>query len=226
MHSIPKSNESPPPGPVIQELNEVPCCYAVVVEILKRHLLGRHYSKLGPRLRLSKIYLLTDPVKPRESARGSDGVLAACLTAWHGETESVEWTHVEFPEPSLTPDGADTLAAGRDEPCFGLPGGGTPAGSNTGTASTTRSRAESAREEVSLASDWILGAGVAAEAAGDWSILVPVSQIYLTTERSRQSRFAQCQRGSSEHKRFYSQGSATCRRGSSGRNLSRQESRA
>lgn len=31
MHSIAKSNERPP-DPVIQELNEVPCCYEVVVE--------------------------------------------------------------------------------------------------------------------------------------------------------------------------------------------------
>lgn len=95
---------------------------------------------------------------------------------------------------SLNPDGADTLTAGRDEMCFGLPDGETPANSQHRHSFHNLELSE----EVRLISDWIPEAGVAAEAAVDWTMTVPVRQIYLTTEWSRQSRFAQCQRGSSE----------------------------
>lgn len=94
----------------------------------------------------------------------------------------------------LDPDGADTLTADRDELCFGLLGGGDLGELKHRGSFHTREPSE----KVSLVSDWIPEAGVAAGAALDWSMTVSVRQIYLTTERSPQSRFAQCQLGSSE----------------------------
>lgn len=175
---------------------------------------------------VNRTWKTSKAVKPRESARGSDEVFSGVPDGvawwnWERRVDScwVPWTQPD-PRRCWHTDRRPWRAV------FRVTRRRDPGRLKHRHSSTTRSRAGSSSEEVSLASDWILGAGVAAEAAGDWSSLVPVSQIYLTTERSRQSRFAQCQRGSSEHKRLYSQGSATCRRGSSGRNLSRQESRA
>lgn len=124
----------------------------------------------------------------------------------------------------LNPDGVDIPTAGRDELCFGLPGllAGPRRTQTPRQASKSWSRAGRSSDEVSLHSDWIPEAGVAARAPVDWSRAVPVK---ADLPHNRAAAF-NVNGPAAQRRALRSQGSATCRHGSSEWNLPREGLRA